>query len=74
MTKKSTELVNEASAFYQSMQMSNALAHQQAMQSLQLATYSKVASLVMSGSIGAGGADIATMMELLKSLQVPPPK
>lgn len=60
-------------AFYQNMGFSNAVAHQQAMQQLQLAIVGKVTEAIIGVSPSEGGADIAALQQLLKGAQTTPP-
>lgn len=95
MADDSSEIVKEAAesvafenvktgggqtAFYQSMSMGNAVAHQQAMQlKMQQQTDTgqaiagKVAEMIINTSPSEGGADIAALGQLMKALQMTPP-
>jgi len=65
--------VGEGPAFYSNLNMSNAVAHQQAMQQLQLAITGKVAEAIIGVSPSEGGADVAALQQLMKGAQTTPP-
>ena len=69
-----------APAFYQSLAMGNAVAHQQVMQAkmqnqadIGAAIAGKVAELIMATSATEGGTDVAALGMLAKMFQMSPP-
>lgn len=69
-----------APSYYGALAMSNAVAHQQAMQlrmqqqaDVASAITAKAAEMIMATSPGEGGADVAALGQLLKGLQMSPP-
>jgi len=88
MAEDSSEIVREQSesvaatnlkslgdgpAFYSNLAYANAVAHQQAMQQLQAAIIGKVAEAIITTSPSEGGADVATLQQLIKGAQTTPP-
>jgi hypothetical protein len=67
------KVVADAPAFYASLAMGNAVAHQQAFQQLQAAIIGKVAEAIISTSPSEGGADVAALQQLAKIAQTTPP-
>lgn len=65
--------VGEGPAFFQNMGYQNAVAHQQAMSQIQLATVGKVVELIVNTSPTEGGVDVAALQQLLKGAQTTPP-
>lgn len=67
------KVLGDAPAFYSQMAMNNAVSHQQAMQQVQLATTGKIVDMIANTSPAEGGADVATLMQLIKAAQTTPP-
>lgn len=65
--------IGDGPAMYQNMGYANAIAHQQAMQQVQLAAVGKVVELIVGTSPSEGGADVAALQQLLKGAQTTPP-
>lgn len=67
------KVTGDAPAVYQNLALGNAVAHQQAMQQLQVAIVGKVTEMIIATNPSEGGADIAALGQLAKLVQGTPP-
>jgi len=67
------KVLGDGPAFYSSLAMGNAVAHQQGMQTILTAIVGKVAEAVISTTPGEGGVDVAGLQVLSKMAGNTPP-
>lgn len=66
--------VAEATAFNQNLMNSNSIANQQAMHLIMQASVGKITESIIATSPGEGGVDVATLGQLMKGLELTPPR
>ena len=67
------KVLSDVPAFSTGLAMMNSVAHQQAMNGIQLALAGKVGEAIISLSPSEGGADVAMLGQLMKGLAITPP-
>ena len=65
--------LGDGPAFYNTLAMSNAVAHQQGLNQIQTAIVGKVAEAIIGTSPSEGGADVAALQQLMKGAALTPP-
>jgi len=73
VTAANTKSLGDGPAFYHSLAMGNAVAHQNRVNAITEAAMGKVIEAIIGVSPSEGGADVAALQQLMKGAQTTPP-